>query len=112
MSPKLYESLHIWNTEPSPGNVSRNGARHTLRTVWFRGHGRRSARHVVTSPLRFCSFAKTTSSSAGRKTVRNHWKYVTKWVPWKNVNHETSQHLRHVGAKTKKCLKPLVAAMF
>ena len=78
MSPKLYESLHIWNTASISENVSRNGARHTLRTVWFRGHGRRSARHVVTSPLRFCSFAKTTSSSAGRKTARNHWKYVTK----------------------------------
>ena len=67
MSPTLYESLHIWNTESTPDNVSRNGARHTLRTVWFRGHGRRSARHVATNPLRFCSFAKTTSSSANGK---------------------------------------------
>ena len=76
MSPKLYESLHIWNTESTPDNVSRNGARHTLRTVWFRGHGRRSARHVATNPLRFCSFAKTTSSSANEKqceTIVNMW---------------------------------------
>ena len=86
---KTYKSLYILHAESRRRNECPSGARQTLRTVWFRGHGRLSAFHVAPSPSHVLQLRQNDVERRQRKIIEIHWKYKTNIAQRKN-----SEYLR------------------